>query len=278
MTVVARDLRRPRSKARRSRSLRLDPSRCNLALPGCAAANSPGGEWPFYSGTLDGHREQLKEKSIDTGNVSRLGVAWRRKAPDGGVIHSTPVVADGCVYTGTELGNAYALNADTGKVVWTQALGEGGEGSGFAEGAGIVGAPAVAGRLVYVGATTPKGAVLSALDQATGQVVWRRAVDEDEGSGLDSSPVPYNGMVFQAFKGDESSDHSNPGFVIVDGSRKRGRQDPGQDPHDPGGGLRGRLSRRLDHQHARHRPQAEARLRGDRQPGRPKASIREPTR
>ena len=27
-------------------------------------------------------------------------------------------------------------------------------------------------------------------------------------------------MIFQAFKGDESSDHSNPGFVIVDGSRK----------------------------------------------------------
>ena len=64
--------------------------------------------------------------------------------------------------------------------------------------------------------------MLSALDQATGQVVWKRAVDEDEGGGLDSSPVPFNGMVFQAFKGDESSDHSNPGFVIVDGSRKGG--------------------------------------------------------
>src|SRR3712207_2015601 len=29
-------------------------------------------------------------------------------------------------------------------------------------------------------------------------------------------------MVFQAFKGDESSDHSNPGFVLVDGSRDGG--------------------------------------------------------
>ena len=191
-------------------------------LPGCAAADAPGGEWPFYSGTLDGHREQLKEKSIDTGNVSELGVAWKTKMPDGGVIHSTPVVVDGCVYTGTDLGNVYALNADTGKVVWTQALGEGGEGSGTFEGAGIVGSPAVAGGLVYVGATTPKASVLSALDQATGKVVWKRVVDEDEGGGLDSSPVPFNGMVFQAFKGDESSNHSKPGFAIVDGSRKGG--------------------------------------------------------
>ena len=36
-------------------------------------------------------------------------------------------------------------------------------------------------------------------------------------------------MVFQAFKGDESSNHSNPGFVIVDGSREGGGADPRQD-------------------------------------------------
>ena len=221
VTVVARDLRRPGLKARGSRSLRLDHSRCP-AIRGCAAANPPGGEWPFYSGTLDGHREQLKEKSIDKGNVAELGVAWRARTPDGGVIHSTPVVADGCVYTGTDLGNAHALNADTGELVWSRALGEGGEGSNTFEGAGIVGSPAVADGLVYVGATTPQASVLSALDQATGKVVWKRVVDEDEGGGLDSSPVPFKGMVFQAFKGDEASDHSNPGFAIVDGSRKKG--------------------------------------------------------
>ena len=224
VTVVASELRGPRSKARGSRSLRRDPGRCRpaTALPGCAAPDAPGGEWPFYSGTLDGHREQLEEKSIATGNVSELGVAWRTAAPDGGLIHSTPVVVDGCVYTGTDLGNVYALNADTGKVAWTQALAEGGQGSTQFEGAGIVGSPAVAGGLVYVATTTPKASVLSALDQATGKVVWKRVIDEDERGGVDSSPVPFKGMVFQAFKGDESSDHSNPGFVIVDGSRDGG--------------------------------------------------------
>jgi outer membrane protein assembly factor BamB len=226
VTVVAGELRGSRSKARGSRVLRRDPNSCRpaapAALPGCAAPTSPGGEWPFYSGTLNGHREQLEEKSIDTGNASELGVAWGTKTPDGGVIHSTPVVANGCVYTATDLGNVYALNADTGKVVWTQALGEGGQGSSTFEGAGVVGSPAVAGGLVYVGATTPKASVLSALDQATGKVVWKRAVDEDPGGGLDSSPVPFEGMVFQAFKGDEASNHSKPGFVMLDGSRDGG--------------------------------------------------------
>ncbi|MDQ3933182.1 MAG: PQQ-binding-like beta-propeller repeat protein [Actinomycetota bacterium] len=226
VTIVARAGRR---KAHQHRSLRLDRARCpaqgqpaDRALPGCAAPDAAGGEWPFYSGTLDGHREQPEEKSIDTGNVSGLGVAWRTRTPDGGVIHSTPVVVDGCVYTGTELGNVYALNADTGKVVWSQELGEGTRGSSTFEGAGIVGSPAVADGLVYVGTTTPKASVLSALDQATGKIVWKRVIDEDEGGGVDSSPVPFKGMVFQAFKGDESSNHSKPGFVIVDGSRRRG--------------------------------------------------------
>jgi outer membrane protein assembly factor BamB/plastocyanin len=226
-TVVVRDLRKRDSRVRRTESLTADASRCprsdaKAQLPGCAKPDAPGGEWRFYSGTFDGHRNQLAEKSINTGNVSGLGVAWQRQPPDGGLIHSTPVVADGCVYFGTDLGNAYALNADTGKIVWQRALGEGGQGSNSFEGAGIVGSPSVAGGLVYVGATTPKGSVLSALDQATGTVVWRQVVDADKGGGLDSSSVPFKGLVFQAFKGDESSDHSNPGFVIVDGSRDGG--------------------------------------------------------
>ena len=186
----------------------------------CAKPKARAGEWPFYGGTHNNHREQLKEKSIDTGNVSELGVAWQTTTPDGSLIHSTPTVAKGCVFIGTELGNVYALNVNTGKVVWKRALGEGSEGSNIAEGAGIVGAPAVVGKLVYVGATTPKASVLSALNRRNGKVVWRRVVDKDEGGGLDSSPVPFKGMIFQAFKGDESSDHSWPGFVIVNGSRK----------------------------------------------------------
>ncbi len=157
-------------------------------------------------------------------------------------------------------------------MVWTQALGEGGEGSNTFEGAGIVGSPAVADGLVYVGATTPKASVLSALDQATGTVVWKRAVDEDPGGGLDSSPVPFKGMVFQAFKGDESSDHSNPGFVIVDGSRDGGgrilvktHNIPAEDFEAGyrGGSIINTPAVDLE---------AEARLRRDRQPGEPEAA------
>jgi len=124
-------------------------------IPGCAKPKARGGDWPTYGGTLNNHREQRKEKSISTDNVSELGVSWQLTVPDGGLIHSTPVVADGCVFVGTELGTVYALNAKTGKVAWKRSVGKS-EGSNFAEGAGIVGSPAVVRRLVYVAATLPK--------------------------------------------------------------------------------------------------------------------------
>jgi polyvinyl alcohol dehydrogenase (cytochrome) len=189
------------------------------AAPGCAPP-AAGGDWPLYGGTLDNHREQLAEKAISPDTASGLGLAWQLAMPDQGVIQSTPTVADGCVFTGTDLGDVYAINADTGKVVWARKL-QGGGGNAFV-GAGIIGAPAVADGLVYVAATAQGKSLEAALDEQTGEIVWAVLVDGDDGGGADSSPVPFNGMVLQAYQGDESSNHSNPGFAILDGSREGG--------------------------------------------------------
>src|SRR5207248_11305972 len=99
--------------------------------------------------------------------------------------------ADGCVYTGTDVGTVVAANADTGQVVWKTALADAG-GISLA-GAGIVGAPAVADGLVYIGMTTTRASVEVALDEATGAIDWTHTVDADQGSGIDSSPLPFNG-------------------------------------------------------------------------------------
>ena len=191
------------------------------AAAGCAAP-AAGGDWSFYGATFDNHREQLAERTISPANAAQLGVAWQRAMPDGGVIQSTPTVVDGCVFTGTDLGAVYALNADTGDVVWERKL-QGGGGN-FAVGAGIIGAPAVANGLVYVAATAQGKSLEAALDQATGAIVWSQLVDGDSGGGADSSPIPFEGMLFQAYQGDESSNHSNPGYAIMDASREGGGQ------------------------------------------------------
>jgi outer membrane protein assembly factor BamB len=184
-------------------------------VPGCGGAAS-GGDWPSYGGTIDNHRGQTAETTITKQNVNTLDLAWKLPMRDGGTINSTPVVADGCVFTASNLGTVVAANADTGQVVWERTLA--GAGGISLAGSGIVGAPAVADGLVYIGMTATEAALVVALDEVTGAIVWQRAIDTDAGVGIDSSPVPFNGMVFQGFHGDESSNHSNPGWAILDGA------------------------------------------------------------
>jgi outer membrane protein assembly factor BamB len=187
-----------------------------VTVPGCAPP-AEGGDWPMYGASHDNHREQTAETTISPANVANLGLAWKLDTPDGGVIHSVPTVADGCVFFGTDLGSIFAVNADTGEVVWHRPLVDNGNGSNPFQGAGIVGAPAIEDGRVHVGVTTRSASVALALDQVTGEILWSTNIDTDSGGGVDSSPVPFgDGMVFQAYQGDESSDHSNPGYAILD--------------------------------------------------------------
>ena len=194
------------------------------SVSGCAPS-APGGDWPSYGGKLPapgapgGNRTQPSEVAISPANVSQLGLAWKLDMPDGGLIHSTPAVADGCVFVGTDLGSVYAINADTGHVVWSNKLANDSGSSPFA-GAGIVGSPAIANAKVFVGVTATTESIEVALDEITGQTIWSTRVDADSGGGVDASPVPFDTgggpMVFQSYQGDESTPHSNPGWAILD--------------------------------------------------------------
>jgi outer membrane protein assembly factor BamB len=90
--------------------------------------------------------------------------------PDGRTIQSVPVEADGCVFTGTSNATVLAVNATTGRIVWSNRLAQGGGGNPFV-GAGIIGAPAVVNGLVYVAVTAPAASIEVALDEVTGALV-----------------------------------------------------------------------------------------------------------
>lgn len=189
-----------------------------VTVPGCEPPG-PGGDWPIYGNTIDNHRNQTAEESIGVSNVGKLELAWQLPMEDLSLIHSTPVVADGCVFVGTNSARVLAINIRTGQVVWDTNIGGAGEGNYFV-GAGIIGSPAVSNGLVYVAVTAENDSRVVAIDQVTGEIVWTSIIDSDSGGGVDASPVPFNGMILQGYQGDESSDHSNPGWVILDGSRE----------------------------------------------------------
>ncbi|HEX6511416.1 MAG TPA: PQQ-binding-like beta-propeller repeat protein [Chloroflexota bacterium] len=129
-----------------------------------------------------------------------------------GVIYAEPLVAGGRVFVVTENDTAYALDANDGKVVWQQHVGEPVPRSalpcGNIDPSGFTATPAIDtsnGLLYAVGRLQPTHHELYAFDLAGGQVKFHRAIDPP---GADprylqerSAVVAANGRVYVAFGG-----------------------------------------------------------------------------
>jgi len=79
---------------------------------------TPKADWTHYDGSLTGNRYSPLEL-INPSNVQRLGAAWVFPIPSNPrALQSTPVVQDGIMYV-TGWNEIYALDATTGRQIWT---------------------------------------------------------------------------------------------------------------------------------------------------------------
>jgi outer membrane protein assembly factor BamB len=120
------------------------PAAAHANPPGCAGPSLTGGDWRSYGGDLANSRNQHDEKVISAADVTTLQSAWVFSSVEnggGGDFTGTPVVADGCMYVASTRGWVFAVNADTGKLVWKAQLPYGG---------GVNSSVAVADRLLPV--------------------------------------------------------------------------------------------------------------------------------
>ena len=82
----------------------------------CAAS-----QWPAPNQDLSNTR--VASSKIDSGNVDQLGIAWTVPIKGGGTFGnyaSTPIVADGVVYTQDLTSNVKAIDLETGDVKWSR--------------------------------------------------------------------------------------------------------------------------------------------------------------
>lgn len=213
--------------------------------PGCASS-AGGGEWRSYGGDLRNTRSQPAEEVIDAENVGSLSADFAFDITEhggSGVLHGTPIVADGCVYFGTTTGWVFAVNAETGDVAWSTQLEVG---TGGLLCTGIVGSTVVSGGKVFAIVSQAAdgdevGPYVVALDQADGSELWRDTLDTTEGVYNCASPVVFDGMVIAAFNGDQTAEMNRGGYVIydVDGNRlaKRYTIPPEDIDEHKGGGI-----------------------------------------
>jgi quinohemoprotein ethanol dehydrogenase len=132
-------------------------------------ACKPAGDWPAAGGDVSGaYYSSLTQ--INTTNASKLGFAWEYALNTKRGLEATPLVINGTMYTSGNWGRVYALDAATGRQLWTYDPGVDAQWGRYA-------CCDVVNRGVAVG----KGRVfvisldgyLHALDAATGHLVWK---------------------------------------------------------------------------------------------------------
>jgi polyvinyl alcohol dehydrogenase (cytochrome) len=176
-------------------------------MPGCAPVGVPGGEWRTFGHDVANTRHQERERQIAHADVPLLAPAWTFSsvaAGGEGDFTGTPIVADGCLYVGSNRGWVFALNADSGALVWKGQVPEGGgiNSSVAIDGGRVIVAVSRTSRVAGCTGSTCVGPYVVAFDQATGALDWSTPpIDDQPGSDSYSSPVVVDGAVVVGVSG-----------------------------------------------------------------------------
>ena len=166
-----------------------------------AAALAAAGDWAQFRESQTHQAHNTNETVLSDITVPSLGLAWT--GATGGVVNSSPAVANGVVYVGSTDGKlyAFAVGCGTGGVACTPLW------SSTAVGA-IDSSPAVANGVVYVGSADGKlyaFAVGCATGGGTCSPVWTSATL----GAIHSSPSVDSGVIYVG-----SDDHSLYAFAV----------------------------------------------------------------
>jgi alcohol dehydrogenase (cytochrome c) len=163
-------------------------------------AITPKADWTHYDGFLNGNRYSPLEM-INATTVQRLGAAWMFPIPNTQrILQVTPIVQDGVMYV-TGWNEIYALDATTGRQLWSYSEGARHEGIVSEAGTGTNRGASINGDKVFM--VTDHAHVL-AFNRFTGQKLW----DIEMGSHLESysstsPPLPVNDLVVVGVAGGE---------------------------------------------------------------------------
>ena len=162
---------------------------------GSLTAQKDRTSWKEYLGGPDSsHYSPLKQ--INRDNVGKLEVAWSYSTGDDGVYFFSPLVVDNVAYVAAKQGSLVALDATTGKELWTYSFPTSGNRSGGFRASGIAGQRGAnyweskdrSDRRIFV----TSGGYLYAIDARTGKLVESFAENGrlDLKTGIDRTTIP----------------------------------------------------------------------------------------
>ena len=149
-------------------------------------------QWLNHGKDLTNRRFANEEEKISPVTVSQLQLKWKFVA--GKDITATPAIYDGILYFPSWNGNLYAVDAESGSLVWKKNLGEltGLNATGLVANVNwtvSTSTPTVVGPTLIIGIYGP--AVVIAVDRATGNLVWSTRLDSHA-----AAVITMSGTVF----------------------------------------------------------------------------------
>ena len=182
-----------------------ETGRCTATATGRASGPGGSGAWSGWSPTITNTRFQSREMAgLAAADVPRLTLKWALGFPDASVAWSSPTVAGGRVYVGSQNGTVYSLDAKTGCIHWTFSA------TGGVRTAIAVGPRAgTAAAVVYFGDTAANAYAVNA---ETGRVVWTRKVDDHPLARITGSPTLHAGRLYVPVSSYEESQGADPRY------------------------------------------------------------------
>src|ERR1700688_801040 len=172
---------------------------------------SQSGQWRIAGQNLSNSWSQPAEHSISPANVERLTPKWVFTTD--GDVSATPTVDGNAVYFPDWGGNLFAVEKDTGRLIWSHKISE----YDGVEGAISRVSPAVDGNQVIIGdipnsKQAHNGANVISVDRQTGTIQWMTQVDTHPAAIITGSPVVFDGMVYIGISSSEETLALNPAY------------------------------------------------------------------
>jgi polyvinyl alcohol dehydrogenase (cytochrome) len=172
---------------------------------------SQSDQWKIAGQNLSNTWSQPAEHSISPANVAGLSPKW--VFTTGGDVSATPTVDGNAVYFPDWGGNLFAVEKESGRLVWSRKI---------SDYDGVSGAisrvsPAVDGDQVIIGDTlnskqAHNGANVISVDRQSGTLRWITQVENHPAAVITGSPVVFNNVVYIGVSSIEEGLAGNPAY------------------------------------------------------------------
>jgi polyvinyl alcohol dehydrogenase (cytochrome) len=176
---------------------------------------SRSGQWRSAGQNLDNTRNQPEEHSIGSDNVKDLSPKWIFTT--GGDVSATPTVDGDAVYFPDWGGNLFAVNKDTGRLIWSHKISEyDGVAGSISRNSPLVDHDQVIfGDIlseILINSQAHNGANVISVDRETGTLRWMTHVDNHPASIITGSPMIFDGVIYVGVSSIEESLSADPTY------------------------------------------------------------------